>query len=340
LLDASFISMLKKIIITLFAIVATSGQMFASEEETHHEGDFIMHHVKDSHEWTIAKIGSANLSIHLPIIILSPDKGLEIFSSRYFFDLNHHSKSHSGYYLDTNDNIISKNKNRAFIDLSVTKNVASLFIGAMLMLGLFLYVAVKYKSKPSFTPRGMVALLEMIILFVKKDIVIPNIGETSASRFMPYLLSIFFFIWINNLLGLLPAAANLTGNISVTLVLAVFTFLVTNFNANKSYWKHIFRTPGVPLWLSPIMIPVELLGVFTKPISLIIRLFANITAGHIILLSIINIIFILKSPYVGFLSVPFGAFMFMLKLLVAFLQAYIFTLLSAIYIGAAVESHH
>lgn len=138
----------------------------------------------------------------------------------------------------------------------------------------------------------------------------------------------------------MPAAANLTGNISVTLVLAVFTFLVTNFNANKSYWKHIFRTPGVPLWLSPIMIPVELLGVFTKPISLIIRLFANITAGHIILLSIINIIFILKSPYVGFLSVPFGAFMFMLKLLVAFLQAYIFTLLSAIYIGAAVESHH
>ena len=156
---------------------------------------------------------------------------------------------------------------------------------------------------------------------------------------MPYLLSVFFFIWLPNLLGLLPGAANVTGNVSIALVLALFTFVITNINGNKYYWAHVFNPPGVPWWLTPIMIPIELIGLLTKPFSLMVRLFANITAGHIILLSIVGLIFILKNAWIGTVSVPFGAFMFLLKLLVAFLQAYIFTLLSAIYFGAAVESH-
>ena len=214
-----------------------------------------------------------------------------------------------------------------------------MLVSVLILLSFSIAAARKYSKTPHTTPRGIFVLFELLILFVKDEIACPNIGKQHYQRFMPYLLSIFFFIWLNNLLGLLPGAANVTGNISVTLVLALFTFFITNLNGNKHYWRHIFRTSGVPWWLSPIMIPVELLGLFTKPFALMVRLFANITAGHIILLSIIGLIFTLQSTWVGFISVPFSAFMLLLKLLVAFLQAYIFTLLSAIYLGAAVDSH-
>ena len=164
---------------------------------------------------------------------------------------------------------------------------------------------------------------------------------------MPYLLSMFFFIWLNNLLGLLPGAANVTGNISITLVLALFTFVMTNLNGNKYYWGHVFNTPGVPRWLSPIMVPVELLGLLTKPFALMIRLFANITAGHIIIMSLISLVFVfgnlgqsLGGSIAGAaLAVPFVIFMGLIELLVAFLQAFIFTMLSALFIGLATESH-
>jgi F-type H+-transporting ATPase subunit a len=166
---------------------------------------------------------------------------------------------------------------------------------------------------------------------------------------MPYLLTIFFFIWLGNILGLIPfiGGFNITGNIAVTLTLAVFTFLVTTFSANKNYWMHIIATPGVPTWLLPLMIPIEILGVFTKPIVLMIRLFANITAGHIIILSFVSLIFIFSNLYgagagygVAVVSVAFSIFMNVIELLVAFLQAYVFTLLSALYFGSAVEEHH
>src|SRR5690606_22364716 len=166
----------------------------------------------------------------------------------------------------------------------------------------------------------------------------PNIGP-KYKRFLPYLLTIFFFIWFNNLLGLMPGGANLTGNIAVTMVLALFTLILTLVNSNKNYWAHIFKTPGVPIPLLLIMIPIELVGILTKPFSLMVRLFANITAGHIIILSLFSLIFIFESIAVGPISVAFAIFMIFLELFVALLQAYVFTLLSAMYFGGAVEEH-
>lgn len=311
----------------------------ARAEEVLKDDDFIMHHVKDAHEWHFATVGPTHITLPLPIIIYTTDRGLEIFSSSRFTDARHQRVSYAGYRLNDHDKIVALDQGRMFYDLSITKNVAAMLVSVVILLVTFLAAARHYARKPQSAPRGFWALLELLICFVRDKIALPNIGEKDYRRFMPYLLSIFFFIWLNNLLGLLPGAANVTGNISVTLVLSLFTFVMTNLNGNKYYWGHVFNTPGVPRWLSPIMVPVELLGLFTKPFALMIRLFANITAGHIILLSIIGLIFTLKTTWVGLISVPFGAFMFLLKLLVAFLQAYIFTLLSAIYLGAAVESH-
>ncbi len=200
-----------------------------------------------------------------------------------------------------------------------------------------------YKANGAVAPRGLAKFTEPIILFVRDDIAIPNIGQKQHARFMPYLLTIFFFVWVNNLIGLVPFfpfGSNLTGNISFTLVMAVITFLVTNLNGNKAYWGHIFATPGVPLWLMPIMLPVEIIGLFTKPFALMIRLFANISAGHIIILSLISLIFVFKSYAIAPVSVAFVLFMNVLELLVAALQAYIFTLLTALFIGGAVAEHH
>ena len=302
--------------------------------------DFIMHHIQDAHEWHFTTMGHTHITLPLPIILYAADRGLEVFSSSRLRDTHHQPTTYRGYRLDPHEKLVATDPNRVFYDLSITKNVAAMLVSVLILLALALAAARHYQRKPQTPPRGLWALLELLILFIRDDIAIPNIGKEAYKRFMNYLLSVFFFIWINNLLGLLPGAANVTGNISITLVLALFTFVITNLNGNKHYWHHVFNTPGVPRWLAPIMVPVELLGLFTKPFALMIRLFANITAGHIILLSIIGLVFMLKHAWVGAITVPFGAFMFLLKLLVAFLQAYIFTLLSAIYFGAAVESMH
>jgi F-type H+-transporting ATPase subunit a len=320
----------------LMALLPTSS---AWAENGCRSDDFIMHHVKDAHDWHFATIGHTHITLHLPVIIYSPGRGLEIFSSNRFKDEHHQHRPYRGYILNDNEKIIALDQSHVFYDLSLTKNITSMLASVLILLVIFIIAAQNYKRKPQAAPHGFWALIELLICFVRDEIAIPNMGKKNCKRFMPYLLSMFFFIWLNNLLGLLPGAANVTGNISVTLVLALFTFVITNLNGNKHYWGHLFNTPGVPRWLAPIMVPVELLGLFTKPFALMIRLFANITAGHIILLSIIGLIFTLKNTWVGIISVPFGAFMFLLKLLVAFLQAYIFTLLSAIYLSAAVESH-
>jgi F-type H+-transporting ATPase subunit a len=210
----------------------------------------------------------------------------------------------------------------------------------VIILLIFITVGRSYR-KGNGVPSGLASFMEPLVLFVRDDIAIPNIGK-KADRFLPYLLTVFFFIWINNLIGLVPffpGSSNLTGNISFTITLAIITFLITNLNGNKDYWKHIFATPGVPVWLAPIMIPVELMGIFAKPIALLIRLFANITAGHIIILSLISLIFIFKTVMIAPVSVGFVLFMNVLELLVAALQAYIFTLLSALFIGMAVAEH-
>ena len=307
-------------------------------EETSQEKDFIMSHVEDAHEWHIATIGHTHVTLPLPVIIYAPSRGISIFSSSRFKDACHQRVPYQGYRLNDSGKVVALDQDCVLYDLSLTKNIAAMLISVGILLVTFIMAAQNYRRKQG-APRGFWALLELLICFVRDEIAMPNIGKKDYKRFMPYLLSMFFFIWLNNLLGLLPGAANVTGNISITLVLALFTFVVTNYNGTKQYWAHVFSTPGVPRWLVPIMVPVELLGLFTKPFALMIRLFANITSGHIILLSIISLIFILKTPWVGIISVPFGTFMFLLKLLVAFLQAYIFTLLSAIYLGAAVENH-
>ena len=204
-------------------------------------------------------------------------------------------------------------------------------------------MAKRYQQKPLVSPKGVQSVFEPIILFIRDEIARPNIGEGKYEKFMPYLLTVFFFIWFNNLLGLLPGAANLTGNISVTMVLALFTFVITTFVGTKDYWRHIYNTPGVPWWLKipiPLMPLVEFISILTKPFSLMIRLFANITAGHIVIMSLIALVFIFESVYVGPISILFGLFMNMVELLIAFIQAFVFTLLSAIYFGMAVEEHH
>ncbi len=318
------------------------GCLFFANQARAEEGqdDFIMHHITDAHEWHFATIGQKHITLPLPIILLSADRGLEVFLSSRLLDHQHHPIAYAGYQLDSHGKLISLDPHRTFYDLSITKNVASMLISVAILLTIALLAAKRYQQHGHTPPRGFWVFLEMMIDFIKNEIAIPNIGHHHYMRFVPYLLSIFFFIWLNNLMGLLPGAANVTGNISITLVLAAFTFILTIFHANKGYWGHIFNPPGVPKWLAPIMIPVEILGMFTKPFSLMIRLFANITAGHIILLSIISLVFIFKTSLVGLVSVPFGVFMFLLKLIVAFLQAYIFTLLSAIYFGMAVEESH
>jgi len=229
------------------------------------------------------------------------------------------------------------------LDFSITKNVFMMLLSVIVLLFVFLTLAKSYRKSGISEPRGLMGFIEPVIVFIEEDVAMPNIGEHNYSRFMPYLLTVFFFILINNLMGLIPFfpfGANVTGNIAVTFVLATFTFFITQFSSNKGYWNHIFNTPGVPKWLAPIMIPVEIISLFTKPFALMIRLFANITAGHIIVLSLVSLIFIFKSVFLALPSLIMVLFMDCIELLVAFLQAYIFTLLSALFIGMAMPEHH
>ncbi len=210
----------------------------------------------------------------------------------------------------------------------------------MFLVLIFTSVAKSYKKRPG-RPKGLQAFMEPLILFVRDNIVYPNLGK-KTDKFLPFLLTIFFFILLNNLMGIVPffpGNANVTGNISVTLTLAFFTFIMINVNGNKHYWKHNLWMPGVPVFIRPVLAVVEIMGIIVKPVALMIRLFANITAGHIIILSLVSLIFIFKSLSMAPISIIFVLFMDCLELLVAFLQAYIFTMLSSLFIGIAVEEH-
>jgi len=315
-----------------------------------------MEHIADSHVWHLW----GHTSIPLPVILYTSG-GLEVFSSAHFHHGEHdYQGKYNKYRLVTglkqsmtkdmfNKNIkvvgadgqIDEAASDTVIDFSITKNVAAMFISILLIVIIFGSIAASYKKRVGKAPKGLQSFLEPVIIFVRDDIAKPNIGHKYA-KFMPYLLTIFFFILFNNLLGLFPVfpgSANVTGNIALTFVMATATMLVVNLNGNKYYWKHIL-TPDVPWWLYPIMIPVELIGIISKPFALMVRLFANITAGHIIVLSLISLIFIFKTLAIAPVSVAFVLFMDVLELLVAFLQAFIFTLLSALFIGMAVEEHH
>ncbi|HYF68059.1 MAG TPA: F0F1 ATP synthase subunit A [Ohtaekwangia sp.] len=299
--------------------------------------EVILHHVLDDHIWHFWDGHYGTL--YLPVIVYSSEKGFDVFSSRNFYNDHHEVVPYNGYKLDHN-HIYLADSGKAVFDLSITKNVAMLFINAALLLFIFLGVAKAYRQNTGKAPKGIQSFIEPIILFVRDEVVKPNIGH-HYEKYMPYLLTLFFFILFGNILGLLPGAANLTGNIAVTMTLAVITFIITNVNGNKSYWSHIFWTPGVPLPLRIVILPVEIVGIFTKPISLMIRLFVAITAGHIVILSLISLTFIFGSIYVGVASSVVVLFINLIEILVAAIQAYVFTLFTALYIGmSTAEDHH
>lgn len=339
----------------LATALVLSALTFSQAQEPGHEGevpgkkgkfnvgDMIMHHIKDEHGWELAH----GVTIPLPVILYSADRGLELFSSSRLA----HDQIYNGYKQEHGkihrvDAAGKEVEGTKVYDFSITKNVASLLLSAIILLTLFPAVSRGYARNKGKAPTGIQSFLEPIILFVRDEIAKPSIGPKYV-KYLPYLLTLFFFILVNNLLGLLPGAANLTGNITVTLVLAIITFVIVSFSGNKHYWMHIVKPTGVPIALLPIMIPVEIVGLFMKPLSLMIRLFANITAGHIIILSLLGLIFMANNMGGAMTSVAispvvlfFTLFLNLIELLVAFLQAFIFTLLTAMYIGSAVEDNH
>jgi F-type H+-transporting ATPase subunit a len=298
----------------------------------------INHHIQDSHSWEIYH----GLTIHLPVIIYSAENGLAVFYSSNFYNEAHELVPYAGYMME-HEHILLENGGDV-LDLSITKNVFFLFINALILILIFLAVARGYKKNVGKAPSGVQSFFEPIIIYVRDEIVKPNIGP-KYEKYLPYLLTLFFFVWFGNLLGLLPASANLTGNIAVTLVLATITLIITLASSKKTYWLHIIdplgNSMGWPKYLLYLILwPIELIGILTKPFALTIRLFANITAGHIIILSILSLTFIFQSIGVGIAASLFAAVMNMLELFVALLQAYVFTLLSSMYFGQAVEEHH
>ena len=329
---------IKTVFFTLVILVFSNLNVSAEKLANHVEKDIktdiketIAHHLMDSHDFILTH----DISFPLPVILYT-DGNLDVFSSANF----HHGTTPytidgRTYYLD-HGHIVEANGLHP-IDFSITKNVTFIMIVFLLMLFMFIRMAKSYKK--SALPSGIGRLLEPIVLYIRDDIAIPNIGEKHYKKFMSYLLTVFFFIWIINLFGLTPLGVNVTNNIAVTLSLALITYVLTTVNANKSYWGHIFWMPGVPTPMKLILAPIELLGTIIKPFSLMIRLYANITAGHIVLMSILGLMFVFKGWIGSSLSFGLAFALSLLELLVAALQAYIFTMLSALYFGSAVEEH-
>jgi len=329
------------ILLSVFWLGFSNAAIAAGDEED--KTGFILPHVMDNYEWHFATIGHTHITLPLPVIIYSPDQGLEFFLSSDFQNHETHKfgkdYGKNGYFISEDYTLHAEDDSRTFYDFSITKNVAMMFIVIAVILYLMLSAAKHYKNKPGTAPKGIASFVEPIVVFVRDEIALPNIGHKKYLKFTPYLLTLFFFIWIGNLMGLFPEAANFTGNIALTFTLAIFTFIITNINGNKDYWKHVFATPGVPVPLLLIIVPVEIIGLFTKPFALMVRLFVAITAGHIVILSFIALIFVFESFAVGLASTVMVVFINFIELLVATIQAYVFTLFSAMYIGMAVADH-
>ena len=358
------IKVFNSLTLVLFAFLATTNLLKASDNgvvtdtispKKFNTGELIFDHIKDSYEWHITKVGHTHISIPLPVILYSQHSGIHLFMSGKF---HHGTEAYNGFKIASEGKyegkvieLIADGTEVRPWDFSITKNVTSLFVSIFILLIIFLSVAKSYRKNFDKAPKGLQSWIEPIVIFVRDDIAIPSIGNEKYEKYLPYLLTIFFFILINNVMGLIPlfpGGANLTGNITVTLVLAIFTFVITSLSGSRDYWVHIVNAPGVPWWLKlpiPLMPIVEIMSVFLKPFVLTIRLFANIAAGHIIALGFYCMIFIFAemSPFAGYgisvVSILFTVFMSILELLVAFIQAYVFTLLSAIYFGMALENH-
>ena len=342
-------------------ILLPSAPAYAAHESESADVDvkkIIFEHVKDAYEWHITTWGDKHISIYLPVIVYSERSGWAVFSSEVF----HHDAEYMGFHIcshgDNEGKIVevdaNGNESRPLIDISITKTVFALFLNALLLLVIVLCMACKYKKYKAEgnyeVPKGFVGAFEMLVAMVVDDIAKPNIGATYA-RYVPYLLTAFFFIFLSNIMGIIPffpGGSNVTGNIAVTMVLALFTFFIVNIFGNKEYWREIFW-PDVPVWLKvpvPLMPFIELFGIFVKPFALMIRLFANILAGHTVVLAFVSIIFVTMAvnTVIGtamtFVSVIFTVFINFLELLVAFIQAFVFTMLSSVFIGLSQPQHH
>lgn len=335
------------------------------DDEKFDPKEMILHHVKDAYGMHIATLnegeeGELHITIPLPLILWT-DNGLTTFmSSEFHHDyngevivekngqrfVNVHEKV---YVMDEGATNVTydeehhpTNAHRPKLDLSITRNVFMMWVSMILLFAIFLTAARSYKKSKNGVPSGVGSFVEPLIVFVRDEIARPMIGEHKYKKYMPYLLTIFFFIWINNIFGLIPIlnGANLSGNIAFTFTLAAITFLITTFSGNKNYWKHIFWMPGVPVPMKIFLMPIEIIGMFVKPISLMIRLFANITAGHVIILALMSLIFVFKSYAIAPVSVAFSLFITVIEVIVTAIQAYIFTILSALYFGMATEEAH
>ncbi len=348
-------------IITVHEDVEVHGERFPETENE--EGDYdptpvIMHHIQDAHSFHIYGEGHEAVSVPLPVILWT-EKGLVTFmSSEFHHDSHgHHVVEKKGmYFVNYHEDIFQLERpdetltldeeghptNTQPLDFSITKNVFTLFLACILLFLIFGTAARKYKNAGHKVPRGIASFVEPLVVYVRDDIAKANVGEKKHEKYMPYLLTLFFLIWVINLMGLIPFfpfSANLTGNIAFTMSLAVIAMFVVSFSGGKAYWKHIFFPKPWGVW--PILMPIEFASnVIIKFFALMIRLFANITAGHIIVLSLISLVFIFQSVGMAAVAVPFALFISVLELLVAALQAYIFTLLVALFIGQAVADDH
>lgn len=357
----SFLSMMLAVsmLFSPTAAMAQEGESHAEQEESSKIDmtSLILDHISDSYEWHFCGEGENAVAIPLPVFVYSKVRGeWFFFSFKHIEEAEHHYTTYEGFKLaeegEANEGkIVELNPATGEwerpLDLSLTKNAVGLFLNSIILICIVMYCANWYKKKkPEDTaPKGFVGLIEMMVSMVYNDIIKANIPQ-HVQRYSGYLLCAFFFIFLTNLIGLIPGSANLTGNIAITCVLACCTFLFTNIGGNKEYWKEIFWADGMPTWLKPIMAVIEFFGLFTKPVALMIRLFANIMAGHAALLALIGVIFITAQIGAAIngimtpLAVFFAIFLDCLELLVAFIQAYVFTMLSAVFIGLSVPKHH
>ncbi|QYJ69086.1 F0F1 ATP synthase subunit A [Flavobacterium litorale] len=313
---------------------------------------YIQHHLQDSHSFILFSDEETGEHYGFPLPVILFDDGVKIFSSSKFHhgeevaevDGNHYALHHGKIYKTDAKGTLTFDEhhhptNEKPFDFSITKNVFTMLVTALIMFLLFVGLAKSYKKGP--IPTGAGRILEPLIIFIRDEVAIPNIGEKKYRKFMGFLLTVFFLIWILNLLGMTPLGVNVTGNISVTVCLALFTYFITQFSANKEYWKHIFWMPDVPVLMKIVLMPIEILGTLTKPFALLIRLFANITAGHVVIMSLIAMMFVGKNLAADMpISIGLTLFISIIELLVAFLQAFIFTMLSSLFIGMAVQEHH
>ncbi|MGI9548085.1 MAG: F0F1 ATP synthase subunit A [Flavobacteriaceae bacterium] len=357
-------------IFLVFALIWIGNLGFASNADISEESEdkdikteideYIQHHLKDSHDFSLFSYTDEQGAKHhvgFPLPVILWDDGLVVFSSSKFHHGetvasagdNHYKLYHSKIYKTDSAGTINYDAdhhptNVKPLDFSVTKSVMMILITGFLMFLLFNGLARSY-SKNEGIAKGVGRFFEPIILYIRDDIAIATIGEKRYKKYMPFLLTIFFFVWFLNMFGLTPLGVNVTGNIAVTTALAILTFLLTNFTGTSDYWKHLFDPLGdsmpwiakIPLYI--ILVPIEVLGLFIKPFSLLIRLYANMQAGHIVIMSLIGLMFIFKNWIGSSLSFGLAFAISLIEILVAVLQAYIFTMLSALYFGFASEQH-